>query len=78
MRRRPWDHQLWVKSYEHAVLETDRTKLPDRIQTAEAAITARLVELIESNDVWEPNALREALRVLNLIGKHERWIRGNA
>ena len=78
MRRQPWDHQFWVRSYEHAVLETDPTKLPARIQVAEATISARLVELIESDDLGEPNALREALLVLNLIGKHERWIKGNA
>lgn len=77
-RRRPWDHQIWVRSYEYALLEIDRSKLPDRIQVAEAAISTRLVELIESKDLGEPNALREALRVLNLIGKHQRWIKGNA
>jgi len=30
MRRRPWDHQPWVRSYEYAVLEMDQTELPNR------------------------------------------------
>jgi hypothetical protein len=78
MRRQPWHHQLWVRSYEYAVLEVDRSKLPDRIQVAETAISARLLVLIESHDLEEPNALREALRVLKLIGEHARWIKGAA
>jgi len=63
-----------VKSYEYAVLEVDVTKLPPRVRTAEADISSSLVEINESTELWEPNALRDALRVLQLIAEHERWI----
>jgi len=77
-RRQSWDHQSWVRSYECAVLEMDIAKLSQRIQIAEAAISARLAELNNPTDLQEPNALREALRVLQLIAKHERWLKSAA
>jgi len=67
-----------MRSYEYALLEIDRSKLPHKIQVAEAAISARFVELSESPDLEEPNAIRKALRVLDVVRKHERWIKGDA
>jgi len=77
-KRQPWDHQSGAKSYEYAVLEIDATKLPQRIQTAESAISARLAELNNSIDLQEPKALRDALRVLKLMAKHKPWLKGAA
>ena len=74
-RRQPWDVQAWVRSYEAAVLEVDAKKVPQRIQVAEAAISSRLVELMKSTDHDEPDALHDALRVLQLIAKHEHILK---
>jgi hypothetical protein len=62
-----------MRSYERAVLETDRIKLPQRIQAAEAAIAFRLMELDNSIELLEAKALRDALLVLQSIVKDERW-----
>ena len=77
-RHQPWDDQPWMRSYESAVLEVDAGKLAQRIQMAQAAISTRLVELTKSTDPREPNALHNALRVLQLIGKHERYLKSAA
>jgi hypothetical protein len=68
--KRPWADQPWFQSYELAVLEEDLSKLPDQIRVAEAAIQARTAEL-DPRDILESGALRDALKVLQLMLEHE-------
>jgi len=77
-RHQPWEQQPWVQSYEHAILELDTNQITQKIQVAEAAISARLVELKKCTDSQEPNALQNALRVLQLMEKHGDWLKGAA
>lgn len=59
----------WARSYEAAILETDRSKLAGRIQIAEEAILAREREL-DGNRVGteeERSALRDALSGLRVL-----------
>jgi hypothetical protein len=61
----------WQRFYEAAILETNRTKLPRLIQSAQAAIDARLQQ-IQSNhhgDPEERQALSDALTGLNVLRK---------
>jgi hypothetical protein len=67
---KPWESLPWFQSYERAVLEEDLSKLPDRIHAAEAAIQARTVE-VDPRDILEKGALRDALKVLQLMLEHE-------
>jgi hypothetical protein len=69
---RPWETQPWFELYRLAVLETDGTKLPDRLHAAKAAIKERLAELGDLHDIPEMGALRNALAVLQLLEKHEK------
>jgi hypothetical protein len=59
----------WGRSYKLAILETDRSRLAGRIQTAERAIVARLQEL--NNDHGgtseEQTAIRDALSGLRML-----------
>lgn len=61
----------WGRSYKLAILETDRSKLAERIQVAERAIMARLQEL--NNDHGgteaEQTAIRDALSGLRMLQK---------
>jgi len=68
---RPWENQPWFELYRLAVLETDQTKLPDRLQAAKTAIKERLTELGNMHDIPEMGALRNALTVLQWLEKHE-------
>jgi hypothetical protein len=52
--------------------------MPQRIQVAEAMITARLLELNKSTDSQEPGALQNASRVLQLMANHGDWLKGAA
>ena len=59
----------WARSYEAAILETDRSKLAERIQIAEEAISAREREL-DGNRVGsqeERSAIRDALSGLRVL-----------
>jgi hypothetical protein len=75
-----WDHsdhgrsaryikQDWEKSYRAAVLEFDRTRLPRRIEDAEAAILKRSRSLPKplSNHRKERDAITRALHILSLL-----------
>lgn len=77
-RHQPWRQQPWVQSYEHPIMELDATQVTQKIQVAEAAICARLVELKKCADSQEPNALQNALRVLQLMEKHGDWLKDAA
>ena len=74
-RSQPWDEQLWVKLYESAVLEIGADEVRSKIQLAEAAISTRFLELAQSPDQHESDALRKASRVLKLIAEGEDWIK---
>ena len=61
----------WGRSYKLAILETDRSRLAERIQAAERAIMARLQEF--NNDhggsAEEQAAIRDALSGLRMLQK---------
>ncbi len=59
----------WHKLYQAAVLETDWSKTPSRIETAEAAIKARLHEfsLNHGGTPEENQAIQAALRGLGVM-----------
>ncbi|HTW59030.1 MAG TPA: hypothetical protein VMD99_12940 [Terriglobales bacterium] len=65
----------WQRFYEAAILETNRSSLPRLIQTAQAAIDARL-EQLQSNhqadthgSTEERQALADAMVGLNVLRK---------
>jgi hypothetical protein len=75
-----WDHtdharfapgakQDWEKFYRAAVLESDRSKLPQRIKDAEAAILKRSRTLSKppANHGKEQDAITRALHILSLL-----------
>lgn len=59
----------WQRSYEDAVLETDRTRLPPLIRAARAAIDARLENLHQHHktSAEELQALEDALSGLCVL-----------
>ena len=75
-----WDHtdharsaryvkQDWEKLYRAAILESDRSKLLQRIKDAEAAILERSRSLSKRprNKGKEQNAITRALHILSLL-----------
>jgi len=65
------EHQNWGKLYRAAVLESDRSKLLQRIEQAEVAILERSRSLSKSpgNDRKEQEVITRALYILNLLRK---------
>ena len=61
--------QGWEKLYRAAVLESDRSKLLQRIEDAEAAILERSRSLSKppGNNGKEQDAITRALHILNLL-----------
>ena len=59
----------WHEFYKAAVLETDWTKICERIQTAESAISERrrVLALDHEGTLEERHALSEALRAMNTL-----------
>jgi hypothetical protein len=59
----------WTRSYEAAILETDRTKLAARSQAAEAAIKVRAQELSDHYEGTEEEriAINDALSGLRIL-----------
>lgn len=59
----------WHQSYRAAVVETDWTKMKQRIQTAESAITERqrVLALDYEGTFEERHALSVALRAINTL-----------
>ena len=58
----------WQKPIQAALLEFDPQRLHDRIATAEAAISARLVLLPEGPDGdWERLAIQDGVRLLRFL-----------
>jgi hypothetical protein len=65
------EHQDWGKLYRAAVLESDRSKLLQRIEQAEAAILDRSRSLSKSpgNDRKEQEVITRALYILSVLRK---------
>jgi len=59
----------WYESYKAALLETDWSKMPERIQTAEAALTQRKHEfnLDHGGSPEENQAIADAMRGLIVL-----------
>jgi hypothetical protein len=58
----------WAEMYQRAMLETDRSKLPGRIEAAQTAINRRIQEINAGHDsVDERRAIRDALASLNVL-----------
>ena len=58
----------WAEMYQRAMLETDRSKLPGRIEVAQTAINRRLQEINVGHDSGEELlAIRDALAGLNVL-----------
>lgn len=63
-----WTGQPWAAPYRQAILETRRPRLPKRIDTARAAINARILQLKRSPG-WkqELESLQDALKILRFL-----------
>jgi hypothetical protein len=61
--------QDWEKLYRAAILESDRSKVPQRIEDAEAAIHERSRSLSKSpgDDGKEQDVITRALHILSLL-----------
>lgn len=57
----------WKDLYEYAMLELDKSKLPERIATAHRAIVDRAEEIVAQQSDDEHYALNDALRALQLL-----------
>jgi hypothetical protein len=57
----------WKHFYECAMLELDKSKLPERIAAAHRAIVERAEEIITNQSTDEHYALNDALRALQLL-----------
>jgi len=59
----------WQRSYEEAVLETDRSRLPILIRAARAAIDARIAQLTHAHpaSAEERQAIADALASLRVL-----------
>jgi len=71
---------FWRNSYRAALLETDRTKMEQRIQTAESEIHNRRLILSQdhSGTDAERAALVQALQVLRILQiDAARWVERN-
>jgi hypothetical protein len=58
----------WQEIYQRAMLETDRSKLWERIESAQTSIDRRLQEINAGHDsVEERRAIRDALAGLKVL-----------
>jgi hypothetical protein len=65
---KPWVTQSWTAPYQLALLETNSTQMPVRIETAKTAIRTRIEELGNSIDALpELIALSDASRFLRIL-----------
>lgn len=68
--------QTWQKAYQIAALETDWSKMEDRIRAAETAIEQRVQELnLDHGGAAEENLaiLATAQKLIGLRGELGRW-----
>ncbi len=65
----PAPHLAWHVLYQAALFETDRSKVPRRIEEAEKAILSRIKELFVSNvdHIEEDVVLEDALYALRAL-----------
>jgi hypothetical protein len=64
----PWEEQPWIEPYRLALVETNPSKMLDRIETAKAAIKSRIEELTRFVDgAAERGALMDALNALRFL-----------
>jgi hypothetical protein len=65
--------KFWEEAYASAVLETDPTKIADRILQAEDALRQRWQTLQQTPNAYERERrrLEDAMRTLNLIREEE-------
>jgi hypothetical protein len=62
------EQRSWIEPYRLALMETNAAKMPDRIETAKAAIKSRIEELTRSVDgAAERDALMDALNALRFL-----------
>jgi hypothetical protein len=60
----------WQKVYKAAALEADKTRLVDRIETAEGTLMARFLELSNREEAEvEINALEKAIKTIRILKK---------
>jgi hypothetical protein len=58
----------WAEMYQRAMLETDRSKLPGRIEAAQTAMNRRIQENNAGHDsADERRAIRDALAGLDVL-----------
>jgi MoxR-like ATPase len=57
----------WQHLYERAMMELDKSKLPERIAAAHRAIVDRAEEIVGNQSDDEHYALNDALRALRLL-----------
>jgi hypothetical protein len=58
----------WQETYQRAMLEIDRSKLPARIEAAQTAIDRRLQEINAGHDsVEERRAIQDAMAGLSVL-----------
>jgi hypothetical protein len=58
----------WQKAYKAAALESDKTRLVDRIQTAEVTLMMRLMELSNrKEDQVELDAVKRAIKTIRTL-----------
>ena len=67
----PNSNSEWENLYEAAILETDWSKLPERIEAVDSAIEGRLTELPQNhgNTPEETLAIQNALSRLTILRK---------
>jgi hypothetical protein len=65
----PTHRYAWQRHYEVAILETDRTRLPDLITAAQAAIDARIAQIRAMHDGTpeEHQAIEDARHGLRIL-----------
>ena len=64
-------HYPWIQPYQEAIVETDHSKLPEKVAAAQAAIDARLGELsTDGHGASEERiAITDALNALMILRK---------
>ena len=61
----------WVAAYRDAILEVDDTKLMEKVEAAEAAISSRVQAMDGTAKPDERRALEDAVNALRVL-RHER------
>jgi hypothetical protein len=72
--------QSWVKTYHDAILETDWSKIEEKIEAAEIAIRVRRHEfsLNHGGTPEENQDIEDALNALNILRKEVATLQGSS